>query len=49
MDFQTGETYTFSVTSGRDVAGNSIAEPLQLMFTAQETYWIYLPVVLNNN
>ena len=49
LDFQVGETYTFSVASGRDVAGNPIAEPLQLVFTTQERYQIYLPLVLNNN
>lgn len=47
-DFQGGETYTFMVTAAQDLAGNSLAEPLEITFTTEETYSIYLPVVLRN-
>ncbi|MEE8389792.1 MAG: Ig-like domain-containing protein, partial [Anaerolineae bacterium] len=48
-DFLEGETYTFTVTAAKDVAGNSLADPLEVTFTAQEIRMVYLPVVLRND
>ena len=38
--------YTFTVAAAKDVAGNSLADPLVLSFTTQEAYFVYLPLVV---
>jgi hypothetical protein len=48
LDFEMGNTYTFAVTAGRDVAGNPLLAPLEVTFTTRETHVVYLPLVIRN-
>ncbi len=48
-DFQGEETYTFTLHTAQDLAGNLLVEPLALTFTTQEVNRIYLPLILRNN
>ncbi len=44
--FRWRETYTFTVITAKDVAGNSLSGPLRLAFTTQEPELIYLPYIV---
>lgn len=48
-NFQGGEQYTFTVTTAKDVAGNSLPEPLNLTFVTREADQIYLPLVVKHD
>ena len=41
--FQSGETYTFTVLTAMDIAGNSLRQPFSLTFTVGPTFYTYMP------
>ena len=41
-----GQTYTFTLSAGMDLAGNTLAIPIQKSFTVSDRSYIYLPKVL---
>ncbi|MBV7328941.1 Ig-like domain-containing protein [Chloroflexi bacterium TSY] len=46
--FEAGQTYTLIITEAKDLAGNVLSAPLELVFTIQEAVnSIYLPTILN--
>jgi hypothetical protein len=47
--FAVDTTYTVAVTAAKDVAGNALAEPLDLTFHTTTQYLIFLPMTVRNN
>jgi hypothetical protein len=47
-NFEPKTHYTFTVTAAKDVAGNPLAEPLEVAFMTQELYLAYLPLIVKS-
>ncbi len=44
--FQVGQTYTFTLATAKDLAGNNLPAPVSLSFVVQPTRYVQLPLVI---
>jgi len=47
--FQVGQTYTFTLLTATDGVGNKLLTPVQYSFTAGNTFYTQLPLVINRH